>query len=168
MRAALSILPLLFAANLQAQSQPACAGAALAAAPDEWIAGNIVSGDLTLDGHPDVAFWKGEEAAVLLFVAACEGERAIETWRFRVPVPAGESASAHPVQLVTPLLDQALVDRVCASGRTDECEHMREENRRRQATADAGGMELRIGAPASGGVRFRWSREHRGFMRIGG
>jgi hypothetical protein len=168
MRAVVSVLPFLLATNVAAQALPACADAALAAAPDEWDRGSVLSGDLTLDGQPDVAFWKGEEASILLFVAACDGERAVETWRFRIPVPTGEAAGARPVQLVGPLLDQVLVDRVCASGRADECEHMREENRRRQSTADAGGRELHIGRWASGGVRLRWSREHRGFMRIGG
>lgn len=167
MRAVLSILPLVFAGTLAAQSPPACADAALAAAPDDWNPENVVSGDLTLDGQPDVAFWKGEEAAVLLYVVACEGERATETWRFRIPVAAGASTSENPVQLVSPLLDQALVDRVCASGRADECEHMRQENRRRQATADAGGRELRVGGPTADAIRLRWSPDHRGFMRIG-
>ena len=43
-----------------------------------------------------------------------------------------------PVELVTPLMDRALIDRVCNNGRADECEHMKRENLRRQALADAG------------------------------
>jgi hypothetical protein len=165
MRSILFCLPLLFAAEATAQALPACGDAALAAAPDPWDAAAAVIGDFTLDGSSDVAFWKHEEASVLLYIAACDGDRAVETWRFRVPV--NTASDDWPVQVITPLLDPALVNRVCASGETDECVHMRRENERRQSIADAGGRELRVG-PVGTGVRFRWSSAAHGFMRIGG
>lgn len=165
MRSALFCLPLFLAAGVAAQAPVACGDAALEAAPDVWDAANVVTGDFTLDGSADVAFWRREEASVLLYIAACDGDRAVETWRFRV-TEENVSAGQSPVQVITPLMDDALVNRVCAAGATDECVHMRRENERRQAIADAGGRELLVGSAATG-VRFRWSSEAHGFMRIG-
>jgi hypothetical protein len=157
-------LPFVLATRAAAQAPPACGQAALAAAPDSWDATAVVTGDFTLDGNADVAFWKREDASVMLYIAACDGERAVETWRFRIPVADG-TAGESPVQVTSPLMDSQLVDRVCSSGKGDECAHMRMENQRRQSIANDGGVEIRIGMP---GIRLRWSRELRGFMRIGG
>ncbi len=171
MRTALLAAPLLAAPLLLAArprpEPPACAAAALAAAPDSWDESAVVTGDLTADGNDDVVFWKREDGAVMVYVAACEGERAVETWRFRVPLQEDCATAAPPVEVTSPLLDAALVDRVCASGETDECQNMRRENDRRRALAEAGARDLRVGGSCAG-VRFRWSAEAHGFLRIGG
>jgi hypothetical protein len=165
MRSILFCLPLVLAVDVAAQSPPACGEGALAAAPESWDAASVIAGDFTLDGKADVAYWKQEDASVLLYIAACDGDRAVETWRFRIPIAGGGLAGESPVQVASPLLDASLVDRVCASDNADECAHMRVENQRRQAIADDGGVEIRVGRP---GIRLRWSREMHGFMRIGG
>ena len=165
MRSVLLFVPFVLAADLSAETPPACGEAALAATPETWDAAATVTGDFTLDGKADVAFWKREASSVLLYIAACDGDRAVETWRFRIPLAADGPAGEPVVQVTSPLLDAALVDRVCGSGAGDECAHMRQENQRRQAIANDGGLEIRVGMP---GVRLRWSRELHGFMRIGG
>jgi hypothetical protein len=159
-------LPLLPAAR-PAPELPACGAAALAAAPDAWDEARVVAGDLTADGNDDVVFWRSEEGAVLVYIAACDGERAVETWRFRVPLAQDCLTAGAPVEIASPLLDPSLVSRVCASGESDECRHMRRENERRQALADAGARDLRIGGSCAG-VRFRWAADLHGFLRIGG
>jgi hypothetical protein len=172
MRSALLAVPLLAApfpaAAIHAPAPPACGAAALAAAPDSWDESAVLIGDLTADGNDDVVFWKREDGAVMVYVAACEGERAVETWRFRVPLAGSDVTAGAPVAVEPPLLDAALVRRVCASGESDECQHMRRENERRQALADAGARDLRVGDPDEGGVRFRWAADRHGFLRIGG
>lgn len=167
MRWILFCLPLALATDLAAQATPACGDAALSAAPDVWDAATAVSGDLTLDGKPDVAFWKRDADAVMLYVAACDGAKVAKTWRFRIPLAADYPADGPVVQAMSPAIDP-LVDRVCGLREDDECAHMRAENRRRQAIAVAGGRDLHIGPPAATGIRLRWSREHEGFLRIGG
>lgn len=158
--------PLLFAAR-PGSAPPACGTAALAAAPDSWDETSALTGDLTADGNDDVVFWRREDGAVMVYIAACEGERAVETWRFRVPVSDDCATTAAPVEIGSPLLDAALVNRVCASGESDECQHLRRENERRQALADAGARDLHVGGSCAA-VRFRWSPDARGFLRIGG
>lgn len=167
MRHALLILPLIVPGHTVAQAPPACGQAALEATQESWSESAALSADFTLDGKTDIAFWKREEAMVLLYIAACDGERAVETWRFGIPV-SGPATDDPPVAVVSPIMDATLVNRVCGHGESDECTHMRRENQRRQAIADAGGRELRIGAPAATGVRLRWSAEAGGFLRIGG
>lgn len=164
MRFMLIVLPFVFAADLSAEVPPACGEAALSAAPDSWDSTSVVTGDFTIDGKADVAFWKKEGDSVMLYIAACDGDRAVETWRFRIPL-SGAPENGPVVQTTSPLLDPALVERVCASGHADECRHMRMENERRQAIAKDGALEIRVGSP---GVRLRWSSEMHGFMRIGG
>ena len=161
-------VPFMLAATGPRPEAPACGAAALAAAPDSWDAASAVVGDITADGNDDVVFWRREEGAVMIYVAACEGERATETWRFRVPLAGHCATSAAAVALQSPLLDASLVNRVCGSGESDECRHMRRENERRQALADAGARDLRVGDPDCGGVRFRWAADRHGFLRIGG
>jgi len=168
MRSALLCIPFLLAAGFTPTSPPACGDAALAAAPDTWDAANAVTGDLTLDGNEDVAFWKTEAGAVMLYIAACDGDRPVETWRYRIPLAEDCPPEGVVVEMATLLLDAELVDRVCAAGESDECQHMLRENERRQALTDAGGRELRIGGPASTGARLRWSVDQNGFMRFGG
>jgi len=171
MRSTLLAAPLLalplFVAGRPAAELPACGAAALDAAPDSWDETSVVAGDLTADGTDDVVFWRSEDGAVMVYIAACEGERAVETWRFRVPLAEDCLTTAAPVQIASPLLDASLVNRVCAAGHPDECEHMRRENERRQALADAGARDLRVGGSCPG-VRFRWAAELGGFLRIGG
>ncbi|MGD8277448.1 MAG: hypothetical protein PVH00_05450 [Gemmatimonadota bacterium] len=171
MRSALLAAPLLAAPLLLAArprpEPPACGDAALAAAPDSWDETSAVTGDLTADGNDDVVFWRREAGAVMLYVAACEGERAVETWRFRVSLADDCATAGMPIEIGSPLLDASLVNRVCASGESDECQHMRRENERRQALADAGARDLRIGGSCAG-VRFRWAADLHGFLRIGG
>lgn len=168
MRSAVLFLPFILVTGLAAQSPPACGEAALEAAPDSWDAASAVTGDFTLDGKEDVAFWTREEGSVLLYVVSCDGDRPVESWRFRLPLVGDAPPAGAPVQVISPLMDTVLVDRVCASGEPDECEHMRQENRRRQSIADSGGRELRVGGSGTPGIRLRWSPEMRGFMRIGG
>jgi len=171
MRHVFFCVPLLLAATFTAEAAqstpPACGTAALDAAQDQWDADSVVSGDLTLDGNDDVAFWKREDSAIRVYIAACNGDRPVETWRFLVPLSDDCPPDGLAVEVGSLLMDAALVDRVCAADNAAECLHMRQENERRRAIAEAGGRELRVGAAACGGVHFRWSKEHNGFMRIG-
>lgn len=167
MRSALLFMLLVFSAAFTRQEPPACGAAALDVAPDSWDAATAMTGDLTLDGNEDVVFWKKDGDAVMLYIAACEGEQAVQTWRYRIELP--DCPQAEPaVQVASLLIDASLMERVCSSGDSEECQHMRMENKRRQAIADAGGRELRVGGQACPGARFRWSSEKRGFMRFDG
>ncbi|MGH7500568.1 MAG: hypothetical protein ACREL7_02310 [Longimicrobiales bacterium] len=167
MRYVLLCLPLVLAADFSEPALPACGEAALAAAPDQWDAENAVSGDLTQDGHEDVVFWKRDGDSVLLYIAACDGGRPVETWRFRVPLKEDCPPAATTVEVTNVLMDAALVERVCAAGNSDECQHMRRENQRRQTLTDGGARQLRVSGPACADTRLRWSTDKRGFMRIG-
>jgi len=167
LRFVLLCLPLLFAARFTDEPPPAaCAEAALAEAPDAWDAASAVTGDLTLDGRPDVAFWKRDGSSVMLYLAACDGERMVESWRFRIPVARHCPPTAAIVEAASLIMDPAIVERVCATGDRSECEHLRRENQRRQALTDAGGRELRIGGQACPGARLRWFAEAGGFVRF--
>lgn len=169
MRSALLLcLAALLAAGFTRNAPPACGDAALDAAPDEWDAATAVTGDLTMDGNEDVVFWKTEDGAVMLYIAACEGDRAVETWRYRIPFAEDCPPSGAVVAVASLLIDAELVERVCGSGNSEECQHMRMENERRKALTDAGGRQLRIGGAACAGTRLRWSTAGGGFMRIGG
>lgn len=170
MRVSLLVLtPLVCASVATAQAPlPACAAAALTAAPDRWDAATAVAADLTLDGNEDVVFWKRDGSSVVLYVTACEGEQAQQSWRYRIPLAEDCPPAEATVEAGSLLLDPALVDRVCAAGESSECQHLRRENERRRALMDAGGRELRIGSPACGGVRLRWSVDLGGFMKVGG
>lgn len=164
----LTLPALLLAAGLSAQAPPACGAAALAAAPDIWDPGTAVAADLTLDGTQDVVFWKRDGASVVLYIAACDGAAVEESWRYRIPLPAECPPAQATVEAASLRLDPALVERVCASGASSECQHLRRENERRQALEDAGGRELRVGGPACHGPRLRWSLDMGGFMKVGG
>jgi hypothetical protein len=167
MRSILLCLPLLFAARFSPEpTPPACGEAALAAAPDEWDAQSAVTGDLTLDGHADVAFWKRDGAAVMLYIASCDGDRMVQSWRFRLPVAHDCPPTAALVVAASLMMDAAAIERVCASGDKSECEHLRRENQKRQAATDAGGRELRIGGHECGVTRLRWFAEAGGFVRF--
>jgi hypothetical protein len=144
----------------------ACAAAALKAAPDEWDPASVVTGDLTMDGDADVAFWKRDGETVLVYIVRCDGETPVESWRFGVAQDDDCPPEATVVDVADLLLDPVLVKRVCDSGNVDECEHMLKENERRQALVDGGARELRVRGPACAPVRFRWSKEHSGFMRL--
>jgi len=167
MRYAMLVLPLLLAADSGENAVAACAEAALAAAPDSWDAANAVTGDLTQDGKDDIVFWKRDGDAVMLYIAACDGAQPVETWRFRVPLKEDCPPAATVVELTSVLLDASLVDRVCTAGNSEECQHMRRENARRQSLTNAGARQLRVHGAACTETRFRWSMDGRGFMRIG-
>lgn len=166
MRSMLLGLPLLFAVDV-GPALPACGEAALANAPDAWDAASFITGDLNDDGKEDVVFWKQDGDALLLYLAACDGERPVETWRFRVARASDCPPGENIVQITDVLLDAAMVERVCTTGYPDECAHLRRENEARRKRSEAGARQLRIGGPGCPGTRFRWSAEHGGFMRIG-
>lgn len=168
MRSLLLYLPLSLFTGIGPSSAPACGASALASAPDAWDAETAVTGDLTLDGKPDVVFWKRDEGSVLLFVAVCDGDDVVRSWRYRLPVADDCPPGQVTVEIGSLLIDTALVDRLCANGRPDQCQHLRNENQSRQVLAEKGGRELRIRGPGCAGERFRWSAELGGFMRIAG
>lgn len=167
MRSLLLGLPLLLAAATRPPAAPACGDAALAALPDPWDASTAVSGDFDLDGRNDVAFWRADSASVILLIATCDGERLVRTWRIRVPLAGDCPPGDAVVQAASLLLDAELLERACGPGEADQCEHIRQENRRRQALDDAGGRALLIRGPRCAATRLRWSSELGGFMRLG-
>ena len=168
MRYTLLCLPLVFVSHAPANAVAACGDAALAIAPDTWDATTAVTGDLTADGKEDIVFWKRDGDTLMLYIAACDGDQPMETWRFRVQLGNNCPPAAMFVQVTDVLLDPALVDRVGARGNVDECQHMRGENLRRQSLTDGGARQLRIHGTACTDARFRWSKDGRGFIRIGG
>ena len=168
MRYAVLCLPfMLAAAGSGEDTVSACGDAALAAAPDHWEAANAVTGDLTQDGKQDVVFWRSDSAGVSLYIVACDGNQPVETWRFRVPVDEHCPPAVPLIEMTGVLLDASLIDRVCAAGRSDECQHMRRENERRQMLTDGGARQLRVKVGACAETRFRWSKDGRGFARYG-
>jgi hypothetical protein len=168
MRSILLALPLLVGAVPRATASPACGAAALNAAPDAWNASRAVTGDITLDGTDDVVFWRPDGASVLLYIAACDDDRLARAWRLRIPLAEGLPPEQATVELVSLLIDPQLVARACGPGERDQCEHVRQENRRREILAAAGGRALRIHGPAWPGWRLFWSPEMGGFVRIEG
>lgn len=168
MRSFLIALPLLLVAARPDPSSMPCSDSALAAAPDPWNAATAVGGDLTLDGKPDVVFWRPDSASVLLYIAACDDDGVARTWRMRIPLAANVAPERATVEMASLLIDGELVDHACGPGEQDQCEHVRQENRRRQVLADAGGRALRIRGPSWSGWRLFWSSEMGGFVRIPG
>lgn len=168
MRSMLFALPLLLGGAPSDNALPACGDAALAAAPDAWNANLALTGDITLDGKDDVVFWRPDSASVMLYIAACDGDRPAKTWRLRIPLAESLAPGDATVELVSLLIDAQLVERACGPRDRDQCEHVRQENRRRQVLADAGGRALRIRGPAWAGWRLFWSPEMGGFVRIAG
>jgi hypothetical protein len=123
------------------QQPKACGGAVLASDMESWTADHSVSADFTLDGKPDVAFWRPD---------SCDLQHV-----------AVEAAGL--------LLDHTVVARACGTTPpSSECLYLRKENERRQAVMDAGGRQLHVYAPGCAGTRLRWASDIGGFMKIPG
>lgn len=168
MRSILLTLPIVLVAARLDLPSTTCAEAALAAAPDTWSAETALTGDLTLDGRTDILFWRPDSASVLVYVVACDGDLVLKTWRMRIPVDEQIAPAQATVELASLLIDEGLVQQACRPGKEDQCEHVRRENRLRQALADAGGRAIRIRGPSWSGWRLFWSAEMAGFVRIAG
>lgn len=170
----LPVLALAGAANRtprqpQAQQQPACGAAVLASDMESWTPDHGVSADFTLDGKPDVAFWRPDSSGVVLLVAQCDSSAVQRTWRFKVDLPATCDLQHVTVEAAGMLLDHTVVARACGSTPpSSECVYLRRENERRQALMDAGGRQLHVYAPGCAGTRFRWAPDIGGFMKIPG
>lgn len=172
MRYSLLLLPALALAlaGATAQQQPqACGAALLSSSAESWAADRSVTGDFTLDGKPDVAYWRPDSTGVVLLIAACDGSTVQRTWRFQVDLPATCDAQHATVEAAGLLLDEKAVTRACAATPpSSECLYLRRENERRKAIMDRGGRQLHVFAPGCAGTRLRWAPDAGGFMKIPG
>ncbi|MEJ2677725.1 MAG: hypothetical protein P8174_01465 [Gemmatimonadota bacterium] len=170
MRYSLLLLPLLALAGAAAPQQPqACGEALLSSSTESWAEDHRLTGDFTLDGKPDVAYWRQDSTGVVLLVGACDGSKLVRKWRFQVDLPASCDAQHATVEAAGLLMNDAAVARACtATPPSSECLYLRRENARRQALTDQGGRELHVFAPGCAGTRLRWAPDAGGFLTIPG
>lgn len=173
MRVSLLLLPALALAGAGTWAPPqqpqACGAALLASSTETWTAERSVSADFTLDGKPDVAYWRPDSAGVVLLVGACDGSTLQRKWRFQIDLPASCGLDHVTVEAAGLLLNDDAVARACAkSPPSSECLYLRRENERRQALMDQGGRELHVFAPGCAGTRLRWAPDAGGFLKIPG
>jgi len=166
------------ASPLLAQQQPlgaavegpravACGATLLDDRTAEWLTESPVRGDFTLDGQDDAVIWGAAEDELVLLVERCEGEQPAERWRFPLAIGDACEIAAARVTAASLLLDDPVVERVCAQGeQRDECIHLRRENARRQALVDAGAREIRIHVPGCPATSLVWDDRRGGFMRL--
>ena len=163
----LALTVLALATPLAAQQRPPCADALRISEGMAWETARLVAADLTLDGAEDVAFWRLDGDDVVVLIGTCDGEAVARRWRFRFELPEGCPPAEARVEPASLLLDEALLERTCASEPpSSECIHLRRENERRRALVDAGGRALRIGGPECTAAILRWSPDLGGFMRV--
>lgn len=173
MRYSLLLLPALALAGAgtrapRPQQPQACGAALLSSSTESWTADHRLTGDFTLDGKPDVAYWRQDSTGVVLLVGACDGANVQRKWRFQIDLPAS-CAQRATVEAAGLLMNDAAVARACAATPpSSECVYLRRENERRQALTDRGGRELRVFAPGCAGTRLRWAPDAGGFLKIPG
>mgnify|MGYP001054877019 CR=1 FL=1 len=152
-----------------AAQAPPCAEALRADQPEAWETAELITADLTLDGVADAAYWRADGSQVVLLIGTCDDADVAQHWRFAFDLPGDCPPTEARVEVISLLVDPALVDRTCTGDRSaSECAHLRRENQRRQALMDAGGRALRIGGPSCAAATLRWSPEFGGFLRFPG
>ncbi|MEJ2215938.1 MAG: hypothetical protein P8099_04920 [Gemmatimonadota bacterium] len=171
MRHFLLLLPVLVLAGAASMPQqpPACGAALLSSSTESWTADRSVTADFTLDGKPDVAYWRPDSTGVVLLVGACDGSTLKRSWRFQIDLPASCDLGHATVEASGLRVDEAAVARTCATTPpSSECLYLRRENQRRLALMEQGGRELHVFAPGCAGTRLRWAPDAGGFLKIPG
>ncbi len=170
MRYSLLLLPVLALAGAAGPQQPqACGAALLSSSTESWTEDHSVTGDFTLDGKADVAYWRPDSTGVVVLVGACDGNTLRRRWRFQIDLPATCDLQHATVEAAGLLLNDAAVARACAATPpSSECVYLRRENERRKALTDQGGRELHVSAPGCAGTRLRWAPDAGGFLKIPG